>query len=164
MFARFPLVAAFIALITALPALAQDITVVDAYARSASPMAKTGAAFLVIENNTGAADRLIGVASPAAKLVQLHAHVENEQGVMSMKHVKEGFALPAGGMIMMQRGGGHVMFMGLTAPFEQGKMVPLTLIFEKAGEVEVDVPVDLERKPGEGGLDMNGMKMDEAAD
>jgi hypothetical protein len=159
MFTRFPLVAAILTLITALPALAQDISVVDAYARSASPMAKTGAAFVVIENRTGQEDRLIDVASPAAKRVELHTHLENAQGVMSMKHVKEGFALPAGGMIKMQRGGAHVMFMGLTEPFEQGKKIPLTLTFEKAGKVEIEVPVDLERKPGEGSMDM-----DEAAD
>jgi len=145
MFARFSLVAAFIALISALPAFAQDITVVDAYARSTSPSAKTGAAFLVIENHTGQDDRLIGVASAAAKMVELHAHVENEQGVMSMIHMKEGIALPKDGMIVMQRGGEHVMFMGLTGPFEQGKMIPLTLTFENAGVVEIEVPVDLER-------------------
>ena len=58
--------------------------------------------------------------------------------------------LPAGGMIMMERGGTHVMFMGLADPFEQGEMIPLTLIFETAGEMEIEVPVDLERQPGHG--------------
>jgi len=164
MFARFKLVAALMTLIIAAPAYAQGITVVDSYARSASPAAKTGAAFLVIENHSEQDDRLLSVASPAAKKVELHAHVENSEGVMSMIHLKEGLALPKDGMIKMQRGGVHVMFMGLTAPFEQDKMIPLTLAFEKAGEVEVDVPVDLERKPGMGGMDMGGMKMDEAGD
>ncbi len=147
MFTRITL---FAALFAAAPAFAQDITIVDAYARSASPAAKTGAAFLVIENHTDHDDRLIGVASPAAKMVQLHTHKENADGVMSMVHVEEGFALPEGGAITMQRGGEHVMFMGLTGPFEQGAMIPLTLTFEKAGEMEIEVPVDLERKPGQG--------------
>lgn len=147
MFARFTLTAGLVALFAVAPAFAQDITIVDAYARSASPMAKTGAAFLIIENHTDHDDRLIGVASPAAKMVQLHTHVDNGQGVMSMVHVKEGFALPEGGAITMQRGGEHVMFMGLTGPFEQGATIPLTLTFEKAGEMEIEVPVDLERKP-----------------
>lgn len=143
--------AAFTAVTLALstPALAQDIAVEGAYARSAMKTAKTGAAFMTIRDTGAAGDRLIGVTSPAAKLVQLHTHEEGANGVMKMRHVEEGFALPAGGMIMMQRGGDHVMFMGLTAPFEQGEAIPLTLMFEKAGEVEISVPVDLERKAGQ---------------
>ena len=143
------LIAALSAASFALPAIAQEIMVTDAYARSASPVAKTGAGFLVIKNHSAQDDRLIGVTSPAAKLVQLHTHVENSDGVMQMRHVKEGFTLPSGGMIMMARGGDHVMFMGLTQPFAQGNKVPLTLVFENAGEITFDVPVDLERKPGE---------------
>ncbi|WP_294620639.1 copper chaperone PCu(A)C [uncultured Roseovarius sp.] len=134
-------------LATALPAMAADIMVEDAYARSSAMSAKTGAAFMMIHNHGDAEDRLIGAASPVSKLVQLHTHKEDANGVMKMMHVEEGFALPADGMIKMQRGGHHVMFMGLTEPFEQGDMIPLTLTFEKAGEMEIEVPVDLERQP-----------------
>ncbi|VAV91884.1 Copper metallochaperone PCu(A)C, inserts Cu(I) into cytochrome oxidase subunit II [hydrothermal vent metagenome] len=147
MFAEFTLTAGLVALFAVAPAFAQDITIVDAYARSSSPMAKTGAAYLVIENHTDNDDRLLDVASPAAKRVELHTNVDNGQGVMSMQQMKEGLALPDGGTITMQRGGEHVMFMGLTGPFEQGATIPLTLTFEKAGEMEIDIPVDLERKP-----------------
>ncbi|MCR9146926.1 MAG: copper chaperone PCu(A)C [Rhodobacteraceae bacterium] len=129
-------------------ALAADITVKDAYARAASPAAKTGAAFLMIEN-AGPDDRLVGAKSPAAARVELHTHIE-EDGVMRMRHVEDGFALPEGGMITMKRGGDHVMFMGLTGPFEQGARVPLTLVFETAGEMQIEVPVDLERMPEKG--------------
>jgi len=141
--------AALTAVSLAVPALAQQIAIDAPYARSASPAAKTGAAFMVIRNTGDTDDRLIGASSPAAKMVQLHTHRE-EDGVMRMLHVAEGFALPAGGEIVMARGGHHVMFMGLTAPFEQGKTVPLTLVFETAGERVIEVPVDLDRKPGMG--------------
>jgi len=140
--------AAVTTLATSLPAIAADIMIDDAYARSS---AMSGAAFMMIHNHGDANDRLIGVASPAAKVVQLHTHKEDSNGVMKMMHVEEGFALPADGMIKMQRGGHHVMFMGITEPFEQGKMVPLTLTFENAGEIEIEVPVDLERQPMHGG-------------
>jgi len=138
------------ALMLSAPALAGDIMVHDGYARAASPVAKSGAAFLVIHNHGDTDDTLIGAASPAAQRVELHTHNEDANGVMTMIHVEEGFALPAGEMLEMKRGGKHVMFMGLSDPFEQGEEIPLTLIFEKAGEVKVDVPVDLERKPMEG--------------
>ncbi|MES0826052.1 copper chaperone PCu(A)C [Ruegeria sp. SCP11] len=132
-------------------AMAQDtITVDDAYARSSGKTAKAGAAFMMIQNTGDADDRLIGVESDAAARVELHTHLVDDNGVAKMVHVEDGFVIPAGEAHMLKRGGDHVMFMGLTAPFEQGETVPVTLIFEKAGEVEVEVPVDLERKD-EGG-------------
>jgi copper(I)-binding protein len=134
----------------ALPALAQDIMINDAYARSASAMATSGAAFMSIMNHGDSDDRLIGVASPAAQTVELHTHTQDAQGVMRMIHVTEGFPVASGETLMLERGGNHVMFMGLTAPFEQGAMIPLTLTFEKAGEIEIEVPVDLERQPAHG--------------
>ena len=142
---KTPLIAGALALGLAAPALA-EIEIADAYARSASPMAKTGAAFLVIRNTDDTADRLIGVASDAAAKTELHTHIAGENGVMRMVHVEEGFELPAGGMIEMKRGAEHVMLMGLTDPMEQGGTVTITLTFEKAGEMVVEVPVDLERQ------------------
>jgi copper(I)-binding protein len=141
--------AALAALALATPATAQEIHILDPYARSASPMAKTGAAFMLIENIGDADDRLIGAASPAAKMVQLHTHRE-EGGVMKMIHVEDGFPVPAGETVFLQRGGNHVMLMGLTEPFEQGKTIPLTLTFETSGEIVIEVPVDLARKPEHG--------------
>lgn len=144
------LLATLAAATLALPAMAQEIHILDTYARSASPSAKTGAAFMLIENIGDADDRLVGASSPAAKMVQLHTHREDAQGVMQMVHVEEGFDLPAGETLVLQRGGHHVMFMGLTEPFEQGKTIPLTLSFEKSGDITLDIPVDLSRKPAEG--------------
>jgi len=123
--------------------------VTDSYARSASANAKTGAAFITLMNMSGEDDRLVGVASPAAKRVELHTHIEND-GVMRMIHVEEGFPVATGEMIEMRRGGKHVMMMGLTGAFVQGAKVPVILTFEKAGNMEVMVPVDLERKPKQG--------------
>ena len=122
--------------------------VTDSYARSASANAKTGAAFITLMNMSDADDRLIDAASPAAKRVELHTHLEND-GIMKMIHVEEGFTVAAGEMIEMQRGGKHVMMMGLNGALVQGAMVPVTLTFEKAGDMEVLVPVDLERKPSD---------------
>jgi len=143
------------ALFAAMPAFAADITVENAYARSAVPTSKTGAAFMQIVNH-GGDDRLIGVSSPAAEIVQLHAHIETGDGVMQMMHVEGGFDLPADGTLSLARGGKHVMMMGLTAPLVQDQSVPVTLTFEKAGDMTVDIAVDLDRMPGDSsGQDMN---------
>ena len=63
-----------------------------------------------------------------------------------MRHVHGGFAIPALGMRGLKRGGDHLMFMGLVAPWEHGGAIELTLVFENAGEIMIEVPIDLERK------------------
>lgn len=135
-----------------LPAWAENttITVQDAYARSSTKMSKTGAAFMVLMNSGEENDRLIDVRSDAADRVELHTHVSDANGVMQMKRAEDGFPVPAGGMHALARGGDHVMFLGIRRPFEQGETIPLTLVFDKAGEVRIEVPVDLTRKPGMG--------------
>lgn len=145
------LVAAVAALAVATSAFAgETIMVKDAYARAATKNAKTGAAFMMVMNNGAEDDRLVDVKSDVAARVELHTHRENADGVMQMMHVNEGFAIPAGQMHGLVRGGDHVMFMGLKQSFAQGDMIPVTLVFEKAGEIEIEVPVDLQRKPQAG--------------
>ncbi len=141
------LVASLAAVTLATVAFADSaIRITDAYARSSGKSAKAGAAFMVIENHGDAPDRLTGVVSDAAARIELHTHQIDANGVAKMVHVEEGFEIPAGEVHMLKRGGDHVMLMGLTAPFEHGATVPVTLIFEQAGEVTVEIPVDLERQ------------------
>lgn len=129
----------------ATPSLA-EIIITDGYARASGIMAKSAAAFMTIRNTGETGDHLIDVISDAAKRAELHSHIESEDGIMRMVHVEEGFALPAGGVLMLERGGKHVMFMGLNKPFVNGESVTLTLVFRDAGEITVTVPVDLNRQ------------------
>lgn len=138
----------------ALPAFADGIMINDAYARSASP--KAGAAFMVIENTGSEDDRLIAASSDVAKRVELHTHKIDDNGVAKMMEVEEGFPIAAGESHALARGGDHVMFMGLNAPFENGQTLTVTLTFEQAGDMIVEIPVDLDRKPAMGG---HGKKM-----
>ena len=131
--------------------LAAEIEITDTYARASGAKAIAGAAFMMIENTGEEADRLIAAAAPdVSKRVELHTHKDMGDGVMKMMEVEEGFEIPAGGNHMLMRGGDHVMFMGLNAPLEQGDMLHVTLTFEKAGDVMVMIPVDLERQDGHG--------------
>lgn len=131
---------------------AATITVIDPYARSSSPAAMSGAVFMTLKNPGADADRLVAATAPVAERVELHTHLEDANGVMRMIEVEDGFAVPAGGEHMLKRGGDHVMLMGLTESLEDGETFPLTLLFEGAGEIVVDVPVDLTRQPNHGGM------------
>ena len=144
-------------LLTAAPALAQEghVEIHGAYAIATTPQAKTGSAYMMIHNHAAAADRLLSATSPAADRVELHSSAEDESGVMRMEPVEGGLEIPRGGAIVLQRGGTHLMFLGLTDSWEDGETIPVTLTFEQAGEVAVDVPVDLSRLTEEPGDDMD---------
>jgi copper(I)-binding protein len=157
------ILAAAVAVTFALPAFADGMMIKDAYARTAMKGAKSGAAFMQIMNDTGTDDRLIDAKSSIAKKVELHTHKDMGEGVMKMMHVEEGFAIPAGGMHALARGGDHVMFMGLTQDMIAGESVEVTLTFEKAGEIVVQIPVDLERQD-HGGMKHGQMKKSDDAD
>lgn len=138
----------------ALPAFAESaIAITDPYARF-MPGAKAGAAFMVIENTGTEDDRLIDARADISVKTELHTHKAGDGGMMQMVHVPEGFPIPAGASHALARGGDHVMFMGLKSMPRQGDMIPLTLVFEKAGEVQVEVPVDMMREdaPMQGGM------------
>jgi len=134
------------AVLFALPAFAgSEISIRDAYARSSGMNAMSGAAFMTILNAGDEDDQLIAARTEAAKLAELHTHIEGEGGLMQMRRVEGGFTIPAEGEHALARGGDHVMLMGLAEPMADGAVITLTLVFEKAGEVTVEVPVDLER-------------------
>lgn len=139
-------------------AFADGILIKDPYARSSGANAASGAAFMGILNQTNTEDRLIAARSDIAARVEIHTHIEDSNGVMRMVEVKDGIVVPANGMAMLQRGGDHVMFMGLTQSLAQGDEVNVTLVFENAGEIEVTIPVDLERKPKHGHGHGHGQK------
>lgn len=154
---RKTLILAAVAAFTAFPALAADtaITIVDPYARVSMMGATSGAAFMVIENAAETDDRLTAARSDIADKVELHTHKADAAGVMQMIEVPEGFPIPAKGSHALARGGDHIMFLGLKQPLKQDEKVSVTLVFEKAGEITLDVPVDLNRKDG---MPMGGMK------
>ena len=126
-------------------AAAGDLTATDAYARVSGAAAKSGAIFLVLSNAGTADDTLIAADTPVAERTELHTHLQDAQGVMRMVEVEDGFPVPAGGSHLLARGGDHVMLMGLTGPLKDGDSFPLTLTFEHAGNVTIDVVVDSAR-------------------
>ena len=135
------------AILATTSAFAGEMLIEDPYVRASTPTSKTGAAFMTLMNQTDSDDRLIAASSEVAGRVELHTHIEDANGVMQMTEIEGGIPIAAGEAHVLKRGGDHVMFMGLTGPLEQGAEITVTLTFEKAGDVQVQVPVDHERKP-----------------
>ena len=124
---------------------AGQIVISDAYARSAGPLAKAGAAYMKIMNHSDESDRLIGVQSDIAKKTELHTHLKDDNGVIRMVRIDEGIEIGSMKEHRLVRGGQHIMFMGLKEAFKTGKIIPVTLFFEIAGEVGVEIVVDQAR-------------------
>ncbi len=115
-------------------------TIDRAWARATPGSATTGAVYFRIESPID--DRLIGVASPVARKSELHTHVE-ENGLMLMREVEGGLAVPAGQTVELKSGGLlHVMLIDLKQKLKVGDSFPLTVTFEKAGPCNVTVKVE----------------------
>jgi len=119
-------------------AFAQTTVSVDNAWSRAQMAGRHGAVYLTITGREGG-DRLVGASSPVASKVELHETVM-EEGVMKMREVP-GMAIPAGAIITLQPSGLHIMLMNLKQPLKEGDSVPLTLVFEKAGEVSTTAAV-----------------------
>jgi copper(I)-binding protein len=144
----------------AAPALAQgtgnaSIAVEQPYARATPSGAKTGAAYMTIDNKSGTADRLTGVSSDVADKVQIH-EMKVANGVMQMREITDGLPVPADGSVVLKPGSYHVMLIGLKKPLTAGETFPLKLTFAKAGTISVTVPVQA-MGANMGGGNMGGM-------
>lgn len=115
------------------------------------PSVPNGAVYVEIHNMTEEADRLVAVKGDAAKMLQLHTTIKKD-GVAKMRQIKDGIAVPAGGTVTLKQGGMHIMLLGIQELLVEGTSFPLTLVFEKAGDLEVSVAVEA-RSGGHSGDD-----------
>ncbi|HEX5599524.1 MAG TPA: copper chaperone PCu(A)C [Hyphomicrobiaceae bacterium] len=123
------------------------ITISQPWARATPGGVKNGAAYMQI--TASAADKLVDARSDAAERVELHNHI-HENGVMKMRRV-ESIEVPAGETVTLGPGGYHVMLMGLKQPLKAGEELELTLVFEKAGEINVTASIEPIGARGPGG-------------
>ncbi len=118
-----------------------NIQIIHPAARATVAQQSTGAAYLTLENRGQADDSLIKVESGVAESVEMH-NMEMAGDVMKMRAV-DTIELKAGSKTGMKPGGGyHIMLIGLKKPLKVGDTFPLTLIFAKAGKIEVTVHVE----------------------
>jgi copper(I)-binding protein len=109
------------------------------WARPTAPVASVGAVYFSLTNTGGAADRLLSIATPIAKQVQIH-EIRTVQGSMQMRPL-EALDCPPGATIRSEPGVLHVMLLGLQHPLVAGSEFPMTLRFRDAGELTVQVAV-----------------------
>jgi periplasmic copper chaperone A len=134
--------AALASALAALPALAGELAVTNAWSRATPPVAKVGVVYFTLRNETRKSDRLLKLSTPVAAKAEVH-RTEVQDGIARMREVAV-LHVEAGQTLEFEPGGMHVMLIGLREPLVGGRTYDLDLLFEVAGprQVKVTVRVD----------------------
>lgn len=117
-----------------------DLELTGGFTKAMLPGQPVGGGFVTITNKGSQDDVLISATSPTAGEVQLH-EMAMVNDVMKMRQLPEGITIPAGQSVELKPGGLHLMFFKISEPFKEGAMVNVTLNFQKAGSVEIALPI-----------------------
>lgn len=130
----------------------EGIAIHAPWIRQPPPSARVAAGYMRIDNPGRDADRLLEVETGAAGRVEIH-EMEEVDGVMRMRELEGGLDVPAAGQVELEPGGYHLMLVEPREGLEAGEEVDATLVFERAGRLEVTFEV---RPPGAGADDHDG--------
>ena len=120
------------------------------WSRATPKGANVAAGYLVIDNKGAASDRLIGGSSEISGRFEIH-EMSMTGGVMKMRPLEKGIEIAPGKSVKLEPGGYHLMFIGLKQSPVEGSRFKGTLIFEKAGKVDVEFAVEGMGEKGQGG-------------
>jgi copper(I)-binding protein len=115
-----------------------SIEIREPWARAASARSRQGAGFVTLTNKGSEPDRLVGARSPAVERIEIHA-IKVVGPNMQMRPRAEGLVLPAGVTLTLKPRGYHLLLIGLAAPLAPGALLPVTLVFEKAGTIDIEL-------------------------
>ncbi len=111
------------------------------WTRATPATAPSAGGFLTVTNRGTTPDRLMAVRSPVSDKVEVH-EMKMDGNVMKMREVEKGLEIAPGATVMLKPGGYHIMFMGLKAPIAKDTLVPVTLVFEKAGSIDIQMKAE----------------------
>ncbi|UEM04496.1 copper chaperone PCu(A)C [Skermanella rosea] len=111
------------------------------WSRATPGGARVAGGYLAVVNTGSEADRLVSATAEIAGRTEIH-EMAMKDSIMTMRHLPDGVAVPAGGKVEFKPGSYHLMFMDLKRPLKQGESFAGTLTFEKAGTVEVEFAVE----------------------
>ena len=119
-------------------AAAPKVQVADAWCRAAPVGALAGGCYVTL--TASADDRLVAVETPAADHGEIHT-MSMDDGVMRMRRLADGLALPAGKPVSLKPGAEHLMIIAPKQPLTAGRAIKLTLRFAKAPAVTLTAPI-----------------------
>lgn len=130
------------------------------WSRPTPPGTPMGVGYLVIKNTSDADITLIGAHTPRAASVSIHESMMHD-GMMKMQPLKNGLTIPAGETVELKPHGYHLMLEKLNGPLQEGESVPLTLEFDGAAALDVQLMVEpLDGGSMKGEMDHSGHHME----
>jgi copper(I)-binding protein len=132
------------------------LDIVDPWSRATPKGATVAGGYMKIKNTGSTPDRLIGGSSEVASKFEVH-EMKMENGVAKMRPIKDGLEIKPGDTVELKPGSFHIMLVDLKKPLTAGDQIKATLVFEKAGKVNVEY--DVLAMGAEPAHDMPGMKM-----
>ena len=124
-----------------------EISISHPWARETALPGLNGAVYVTINNSGASADRLVSVTTPLSKRAEIHEN-KMADGMMEMNHLSEGLVIPPQGTVKLEPAGFHIMLIKLEKRLEAKTHIPVTLVFEKAGNITINVAVQsLEDSP-----------------
>ena len=115
----------------------ENITVHQPWARATIGELRMTAGFFSVDNTAEFTDRLIGAESDLAERIELHMVADG-----SMMAVEGVEIEPSGEPVVFAPGGYHLMIGPLKGALAEGSTLPVTLRFERAGELTVEFEVE----------------------
>jgi len=125
----------------------KSITIEEPWSRATPPGATLAAGYMTVRNAAEDRDRLVGASSPLARKVETHVTLK-DGNIMRMREVP-GYEVPGRGRVELKPGGAHLMLVDIKRPFKAGEKIPVTLRFERAGEVKAELQVRATGTSGE---------------
>lgn len=126
-----------------------EVTIGHPWSRPTPPGTPMGVGYMAITNNGTSDIRFASAMSPRAKRVSIHESRMTD-GVMSMRPLENGLIIPAGETVELKPHGYHLMLEKLNSPLKEGERIPLTVTFEGAENMDVELnvqPLDGTSKP-----------------
>src|SRR5258706_3830802 len=111
------------------------------WSRAVPKGAKVAVGYMKIKNTGTEPDRLVGGSTPVAGRFEIH-EMSMDKGVMKMRPLPSGLEIKPGETVELKPSSFHIMMMDLKEPIQRGKPFKASLMFEKAGEVDVDFTVE----------------------
>ncbi len=140
--------------------MAGSIKILQPWTRQTPAAAKVAGGFMTLVNTGTSADRLIGGTIDNAARFEVH-EMSVAEGVMRMRQLQSGLEIKPGATVVLKPGSYHVMFLDLRSAPAAGKRLKGTLVFEKAGTIDVEYEVEpagasTSRGSGHGGAATTG--------
>lgn len=144
------LILALAGLALAAPGRAQDhakdftagtVKISGPWTRVTPPAAKVAGGFMTLTNTGTTSDRLLGGTASVSGRLEVH-EMSLDGGIMRMRALPEGLEIKPGQSVELKPGSFHIMLLDLKAPITADTTVKGTLVFEKAGTVEIAYKVE----------------------